>query len=304
MRKTAAGPLAGAILAGWLAAPASAQVSDLAVFVPAAAEVPGWAVKGEAQRFAGDDLYIYIDGGAEIYNEYGFRRVLAQDFENKDGRGVTLEIYEMTDPAAAFGIYSFQTSGKGRPAGIGTDGEIEEYYLRFWKGPYLVAVTGFDSSGQAKGDLLEGVIAVAKAAGARMKTAGGRPDFCAALPQEWTGPGFKYLRGVLGLNNVYPLFPTDVLKFREAAAVPVEHGWLFVFGYGEPAEAGIRLSELREAMSGSGTYQNVRQTPGVAFEAADSKGNQLFAAAVGNKIGLIVSPRAAEIAKGLLARIR
>lgn len=310
MRKPAAGPIIGAILLGCLCGKIAGQNAgpspprDLAVFVPAAAETPGWTIKGEAQRFAGEDLYIYIDGGAEIFNEYGFRRVLAQDFESKDGRGVTLEIYEMADPAAAFGIYSFQTSGKGRPAGFGTDGEIEEYYLRFWKGPYLVAVTGFEAGGRGGGNLLEGVIAVARATDARMKEAAGPPSFVKGLPREWIKPGFKYLRGVLGLNNIRPFFTRDVLKFREAAAVPVEGGWLFVFGYSSRAEAETRLAEIRAAMSSGESYRDVRAFSDGHVEASDSKGNQLFARTSGNKIGLVSAPRAAEIAGGLLSLIR
>jgi len=300
MTLSTAGPLLWAVLAGWLLA----GQADLSGFIPSPAQIPGWSGKGESQRFSGDDLYIYIDGGAEIFNEYGFRRVLAQDFEHKDGRGVTLEIYEMTDPVAAFGIYSFQASGKGRPAGLGTDGEIEEYYLRFWKGPYLVAVTGYDSSGQARENLLEGVLAVARAADARMKQAAPRPAFCRDLPADWTGPGFKYLRGVLGLNNLYPFFPRDVFNFREAAAVPVEGGWLFVFGYGDQAEARLRLDEVGKAMTEIETYKGVQTHPDGRLEASDSKGNQLVARIIGNKIGLVISSRAAEIAGNLLARIQ
>ncbi len=300
MTQSAAGPLLWAVLAGWL----SAGQADLSVFLPSPDQISGWSVKGEAQRFSGDDLYIYIDGGAEIFNEYGFRRVLAQDFEHKDGRGVTLEIYEMNDSAAAFGIYSFQASGKGRPAGLGTDGEIEEYYLRFWKGPYLVTVTGFGATEEARGNLLEGVLAVARASDSRMKQAAPRPAFCRELPADWTGPGFKYLRGVLGLNNLYPFFPRDVFEFREAAAVPIEGGWLFVFGYGNPVEARSRLDEVGKAMAESESYKGIQRHPDGRLEASDSKGNQIVARIVGDKIGLVLSVRAAEIAGNLLARIR
>ncbi|MBN1940212.1 MAG: hypothetical protein JW843_11550 [Candidatus Aminicenantes bacterium] len=300
MRWPFAGALLFAVLAGWCLA----GQADLSIFVPAPEEAPGWTAKGEAQRFSGDDLYIYINGGAEIFNEYGFRRVLAQDFAHKDGRGVTLEIFEMSDAAAAFGIYSFQTSGKGRPAGLGTDGEVEEYYLRFWKGPYLVVATGFDPAGEGRKNLLEGVLVVARATDLRMKESAGRPAFCRELPAEWTGPGFKYLRGVLGLNNVHPFFPGDVFGFREAAAAPLENGWLFVFGYPGPEEAGARLAAVREAMAGDAAYRSVGRLLEGRFQAADSKENQIIARTIGNKIGLVFSPRAVEIADRLFSKIR
>ena len=311
MKKAAAGPLAAVLLAGFFQGGGTASIpfpvpdSDPAALIPAAGEVPGWTPRGEAQRFDGEDLYVYIDGGAEIFNEYGFRRVIAQDFENPGGAGIALEIYEMTDPAAAFGIYSFQRSGQGQAAGLGTEGEIEDYYLRFWKGPYLAVVTGYDPHGRDPGRLMEGVIAVARAVDARIRESGGRPAFVEALPPDWMEPGLKYLRGVLGLNNLVRLFPRDVLRFREAAAVPIEGGWLFVCGYQDAAEAESRLAGVREAMSArEGGYGEFQAFPDGRLEAADSRGNRIVVRAAGDKIGLVVSPRAAAVAEALLERLR
>ncbi len=309
MKKAPAVPLAAVLLAGFFqggwTAPRPVPDSDPAALIPAAGEVPGWTPRGEIQRFDGEDLYVYINGGAEIFNEYGFRRVIARDFENAEGAGVTLEIYEMADPAAAFGIYSFQRSGQGQAAGLGTEGEIEDYYLRFWKGPYLAVVTGYDPHGRDPGRLRAGVIAVARAADARIRESGGRPAFVEALPPEWTGPGLKYLRGVLGFNNICRLFPRDVLRFREAAAVPVEGGWLFVCGYRDAAEAESRLAGVRAAMSApDGGYGEFQAFPDGRLEAADSRGNRIVARAAGDKIGLVVSPRAATLAEALLERLR
>jgi len=302
MRARLAGILLGTILA---AAGAAGETHDPADFIPAASDVPGWTPKGETQRFDSDELFVYIDGGAEIFNEYGFRRVRARDSESTGGLGITIEIYEMTDASAAFGIYSFQTSGKGRPADPGTEGEIEDYYLRFWKGPYLVIVTGFAAGEETRPELLDGLLLIARAVDARIaESQGRRPAFLDALPADWLAPGFKYLRGALGLNNIFSFFPGDVFKFREAAAVPVEGGWLFIFGYGDETEALDRLAEVRLAMTAGRTYRDVRSFPDGRIEAADSRGNRLVARTVGRKIGLVIGPRAEETAGSLLARIR
>jgi hypothetical protein len=281
-------------------APPSAPVRDLTLLVPRAAEIPGWSARGDAQRFSGDDLYVYIDGGAELYNEYGFKQVLAQDFVNKDQKGVTLEIYEMADPAAAFGIFSFKASGKGRPLGIGTDSEFEDYYLHFWKGPFLVTVTGFE----ANPDCRDGVTAIARATGARIREAAGRPAFLSRLPAEWIKPGLKYIRGALGLYNLHPFFARDMLRFQEAVAVPIEDGLVFVFGYPSAAEALVRLTETRQAIAADPAYRNVHEFSDGHFEAVDSKGNALYARAKGSVLGLVLSPRAAVIGGDLLKRLR
>ena len=38
-------------------------------------ELPGWKYPARPQVYAGDQLYDLIDGGADIYFEYGFPRL-------------------------------------------------------------------------------------------------------------------------------------------------------------------------------------------------------------------------------------
>jgi hypothetical protein len=294
--------LALALAAGGISQTVSpaAAMRDLSLLVPRGAEIPGWTARGEAQRFAGDDLFVYIDGGAEIYNEYGFRQVLAQDFVDKNRKGVTLEIYEMTDPAAAYGIFSFKASGKGRPAGIGEDSEFEDYYLHFRKGPFLVTVTGFE----ANPDCRDGVAAIARATGARIKETAGQPAFLSKLPGDWIKPGLKYLRGGLGLFNLHPALARNVKKFGEAAVVPIEEGRVFVFGYPSAAEARARLEETRRALAADSAFRNVREFPDGHFEAAETGGNAVYARVSGAVVGLVLSPRASAVGADLLNRLR
>ena len=138
--------LTGLILSGAWAAGGRAVQDDLRALLPAGGEAKGWVKDGDPQEFVGEDLYTYIDGGAEIYQEYGFRRVVVQDYENASGKSVSLEIFDMENPAAAFGIFSFKRSGQGKGVAVGAGAELEDYYLNFWKGRFLVTLTGFDDS--------------------------------------------------------------------------------------------------------------------------------------------------------------
>jgi hypothetical protein len=100
--------------------------APLRTVLPADGSVPGWTRDGEPQEFVGEDLYTYIDGGAEIYQEYGFRRVVVQDYESRAGKSVSLEIFEMADPAAAYGIFTFKRSGRGKVVPLGSRAELED----------------------------------------------------------------------------------------------------------------------------------------------------------------------------------
>ncbi len=71
---------------------------------PGEAEVPGLRIL-QQKYFDGNALWGHINGGADLYLEYGFDKLLFQEVEwNKTKFRV--EYYRMNDAAAAFGIFS------------------------------------------------------------------------------------------------------------------------------------------------------------------------------------------------------
>lgn len=57
------------------------------------------------RHFDYDGLWGYINGGADLYFEYGFKSVTVQDFKI-NGSDFMVDIYHMKSPEAAYGIYS------------------------------------------------------------------------------------------------------------------------------------------------------------------------------------------------------
>jgi len=281
------------------AIPASAS-SDLAAILPKAGDVAGWSPKGEPRRFKGEDLFLFINGGAEIYHEYGFREVITQDYEGPEGRTVALEVFEMADPAAAFGMFTFKSSGKGRPAGVGQDSELEDYYLNYWQGPYLVTATGSDES-QAS---LAGVLAVGRAAGGRVKITGPRPAAAYLLPPEWAGPRLKYLRGPLGLYNLHPFFSRDAFKFREAVAGADGDSRIFVLRYQDDDDARSRWAEIRAAFAENPAYRNVRLSPGGALDATAASGASVYLESFADLVVLVLGSGPTSQAQMIVGRIK
>src|SRR5512146_1704116 len=92
--------LAFAIVALTLTA-AHAQETQI---LPADGFAGGWKKAEAPKRFTQADLYGYIDGGAELFLEYGFEQLTVQKYRNGADE-FTVEAYRMTDPAAATGIY-------------------------------------------------------------------------------------------------------------------------------------------------------------------------------------------------------
>ena len=74
-----------------------------------------------------------MDGGAEVYLAFDFRRVFARKYAGPGGNELALDIYDMGSPEEAFGIFSCD---RGTPAaGIGQDSEYGFGLLRFQSGP-------------------------------------------------------------------------------------------------------------------------------------------------------------------------
>ncbi len=76
-------------------------------FIPG--DLPG-AIVAREQTFEGKALYGYIDGGAELYFEYGFRRAVVQEIVSETLH-VHLEIFEMISGESAAGIFSVTSRG-------------------------------------------------------------------------------------------------------------------------------------------------------------------------------------------------
>lgn len=118
----------------------------LPVFGPRAAVaascevVPGWAEEGAARIFEADNLFEYLNGNAEGYLIYGFIRL-----ENKTCRSgnnsISVDVFEMVDSDAAYGIFSAQMDPAQPTIKLGMGGQLQSQRAIFCKGNFYVEVT-------------------------------------------------------------------------------------------------------------------------------------------------------------------
>jgi hypothetical protein len=270
----------------------------LGALVAADGAAPGWSNDGPPQRYEGEGLYTYIDGGAEIYREYGFRQVIVQDYKDAGGRTISLEIFEMASPEAAFGMFTFKRSGQGKVLSLGSGGELEDYYLNFWKGPYLVTLTGFDAAPET----LAGLQAVAAAIDAKIADRADPPALCGALPAEGLNKSsLKYLKGPLGLNNAYSFFTARGLGFAAAVKADYTDGSsLIILDYGTGAARAKAWPELQTGLEASGRFKPMGDQKPVELVYQDPKGRFIAFRSSASRllVGIAVSAPAA------LSRIR
>jgi hypothetical protein len=115
--------------------------------VPIPGFAPEWALEDQIKTYTKDDLYTYINGEAELYFPYGFKR-LASAFYSKKGAdpqlGLVADIYEMGSPLDAFGIYAEYRKPENRFLKMGSEGFVNPSQLMFYQDRYFIhlAVSG------------------------------------------------------------------------------------------------------------------------------------------------------------------
>jgi hypothetical protein len=252
----------------------SAFGDDLTRFLPEDGEIGTWRRQRPVQHFAGEDLYEYIDGGAEIYHEYGFKQVIVQDYVNAERKSLSVEIFEMMSPESAFGMYAFKTNARDEVVPLGNEGRLADYYLNFWKGPFLITLTGFDETGET----VEGLLAIARAVDSKLVKVerGEKPTMAYLLPSENLEAGsLKYFKGLLGLRSSHPFFSLEIVGFEEGIKGDYTDGLsLFIIRFREEEECRKSFGRLYEKyvkLSGDEEHED-RGT----FLAGDSRGRRFF----------------------------
>jgi hypothetical protein len=97
----------------------------------------GWEQDGVSRTFEADNLFEYLDGDAEGYLIYGFVRL--QNVTCKKGEdSIVLDISEMSDADAAYGIFAAHSDPQEPVAAIGMGGQILPRRASFAKGRFYV----------------------------------------------------------------------------------------------------------------------------------------------------------------------
>jgi hypothetical protein len=275
---------------------------DLLKFLPSSGEVGDWQRDDVFQEYRGEDLYEYINGGAEIYHDYGFKQVVVQDFKNRNGKAISIEIFEMEDAESAFGIYTFKTRSEEKKVPLGSDGQLSDYYLNFWKGNLLITITGFDEDVET----MEGLQELARAVDAKIKKEGERPRLVSVLPEDGLYPtSIKYFQGNLGLYNSYPFFTQDVFQLKEGIKGDYRGGYtVYVIQTRKTENGQKKFDDTMRHFEESPKYMDGMLIEEKLFRVEDSKGKQIFISVYKNSIFIAMGAVNPSLAKKIFSCIQ
>lgn len=232
---------------------AEGQTDAAAVPIPVPNFAPGWAKSGTLRTFTGQDLFNQIDGGAELFLEFGFARLRLQAYTLGKSE-LTLNAYEMESAAAALGIYLMKMGRETPFPEVAARNSSEEAQLTILKGRYFVQVDNLGDEPAARADAV--ALTNAFLAGVVEEAPVSPLD---ALPIEGKIAGsMRLIRGPYGLQPYFTFGEGDILSqggkvFGALADYRMPDGTSFtrlIVPYPSPDSASAALANLRSNLDG------------------------------------------------------
>ena len=175
--------------------------------------IPGWTRTGPPEHYNKEGLYGYIDGGAEIVLQYGFRELAVSTFKPAAAsaalKEIVLEIYRMASGEAAFGLYSTKLEGEeeGWP-GIGPDNWISLGQASLVKGEFLISILAPECADKEIGEFMAALEPKVPGRGTV------RPAGMDRLPREaMIASSWRFIKGPLAAQNESPFLEGDFWGF-------------------------------------------------------------------------------------------
>jgi len=257
---------------------------EIEKLVPTLADLNGWKMTSEPQVFIGDNLYDLIDGGADLYLEYGFERVVSAHYADPSLNNIQVEIYEMIDAPSAYGIFSITQQAAEWSKQYGNLSAVKEDYISFWKSKYYVNL-----SWSSRQHLDEPLLAkLANLIGQKIPDDGSYPDLLQTF--QFLNPGKKviFLKGNLALSNFYYFDYKDIFKIQEALACSQGSHHRIVIKFTDQSKALEILADARQSISNNKRFTDVTMAF-QGFSCRDNKGNLILIRQIENYIAILVA---------------
>lgn len=239
-------------------------------------------------NYTGEDLYDYINGGAELYLSYGLTRMAGCKYTGGNLPQLTVEIYEMTTPENAFGVYTQSRDKEEYDYGQGSQSFHD--FILFWKGRYFVTVYAQAVTPESEAAIKYLAEVIDKA----IPDTGNRPPVVDLLPKDGLAEGgFLYFHHYIWLNAYFFIANHNLIDLDEHTdAVLAKYGdanarsYLLIVEYPDGEKAAKACQKLKENYAPEQTAeQPFIQLEDKTWFTAWTKGNRLGAIFNGNSQG-------------------
>ncbi|TKJ40620.1 hypothetical protein CEE37_06550 [candidate division LCP-89 bacterium B3_LCP] len=177
----------------------------------------GWHAYDTEEYVTAEELFRYMNGGAELYLEYRYAGLCVREYEDENGNSLTVEIYSYATPQDAYGIYSIDTTGA--PVDLGQGGRKTRLTIRFWKDRYYIRIFLWES----KDELIPIPERAARIVDQKIDMVGELPHWLNSLIANGLSPSF--IRGEIAIRQVAGSWqPEDLPTSRKGGGAWIPEG--------------------------------------------------------------------------------
>jgi len=245
------------LLSGIIPSYSNTQEIDLKKLLPGNNKIKGWKKQGKTELFEGESLYEYINGGAEIFHEYGFKKVLVQEYSDRDENSIMIEIFEMNSDENSYGIYSFRRDKSGELFDIGNGAIISSSYLFFWKANIYIVIYSFTEG------FKDPLFSFARFIAGKINDSGEIPKIMSYLPKTDILPASKkYIKGPIAFANQQFISRQDIFEINSSKEIALAEYVvnninlkLFLINYTQIKNASGLIEKIKNASGNNVNYK-------------------------------------------------
>ena len=167
----------------------------------------GWTASGAELRYGRENLYEYINGGAELYLSYGFDGLISRSYSKEDEPDIVVDIFDMGASRSAYGVFTFSREEIDDRFGQGS--QYTQGLLLFWQSQYYVSILASPETDASR----KAVFSLADRISASIGEEGDVPDVVRLLPREGLRESsIRYFHHPVWLNYHYYISDENILN--------------------------------------------------------------------------------------------
>lgn len=265
--------------------------------LPSAYELKGWEMQGDPYVYDASTLYQYIDGAADQFILYGFKKLQGAEFINTTDaqESLIVDVYDMGSDLSAFGIFMSKKDPTSSVLKIGTEAFGNDQYVVFYKDRFYVEIQVRIRSEKSRPmPQLVARLVAQKISGSLRP-----PKLLRIFPDANRVPGSEnYLvGGILG----HAFLPQGVVSEYRIAGETVKS---FIIPFPSPSAARTAFECYQQFIASQGTLVRVEKTVGDgSFSGQDPYHKTVIVARQGGFIAAITELSSPEQGAQILSTI-
>ncbi len=242
-----------------------------------------WEKEGQDQYFKGEELFDFINGGAELYLSYSYKNMVHRDYSTPDKPSVMVDLFDMGMAKDAFGVYSHTRDKNDGLVGQGS--QLYTGALIFWKNNYFVSITSAGSSKETE----KAIIEAAKAMAAKIPGKGEKPGIIGLLPQDGlVDSKYTYFHHYIWQNAYFFISNDNIFNINDSTDAVIagyDKGYLLLVKYpaAKKTKKAYKKAEKHMASNGHFLYTNGQYLIGIFNTDPEATANKRYESII-NKI--------------------